>query len=85
MQAAHAVVAVADDEPILFRLDLRGASGKLVQGNEGAPGQSREVVLPLLPHVEEERLLAVREPLRQILNGHLPHPAGILRMRRGSW
>src|SRR5438067_1234510 len=27
VQAAHAVVAVAHDEPILFRLDLRGAPG----------------------------------------------------------
>src|SRR5205823_7000821 len=84
VETAHAVMAIADDELVLARLDLRGVPRQLVERHERASRQTGEVVLPSLADVQKVGLLASLHPRCKLLDRDLSHPAGNLRTFLGS-
>ena len=75
-EAAHAMVAVADDQLSGPGPHLGRARRQLGQRHELAVRQLREVVLPGLAHVDEQRLLAGLEPAVQLVDGDLGSHGG---------
>src|SRR5438128_7918940 len=65
-------MAVADDELPRAGLHLRRARRQLAERKEQAAWKARELVLPGLPHVDEQRLFAALELAREVVDRDLP-------------
>jgi len=66
------VVAIADDELPRRGPYLCNARRQFADREEQAVRKPRQLVLPGLPHVDEQRPFAAGEPARKIVDGDFP-------------
>ena len=78
MQAADSVVAVADDLLARCGADVPRTPCQLRQRHQHAVRQARQLVLPGLPHVDEQRFLAALQIAGKLVDGDLARHGRLL-------